>query len=77
MAKPKNSKEAKAPKAGKGYRTKCPLCKKPVESSDVANDRYFPFCGRRCKMADLQKWFDGDYCLSREVLEDEIEISEE
>ncbi|MCX7004730.1 MAG: DNA gyrase inhibitor YacG, partial [bacterium] len=25
----------------------------------LAGNPWFPFCGERCKMADLSNWFDG------------------
>lgn len=35
----------------------CPICRKP------ADERYRPFCSRRCADVDLGKWFGGDYAL--------------
>jgi uncharacterized protein len=34
----------------------CPYCR-----SRPADARYAPFCGERCKMADLGRWLAGDY----------------
>ena len=31
-----------------------------------------PFCSPRCRMADLGKWFRGDYRTSRELTEDDV-----
>jgi hypothetical protein len=41
----------------------CPICKKPVNEIDdpVAPNRYFPFCGERCKLIDLGRWLGGKY----------------
>ena len=40
---------------------KCPLCGKPREQ------RFRPFCSKRCADIDLARWFKGDYALpSRE-----------
>jgi len=52
-------------------RTVCPVCKSPVESRDLRADRLFPFCSRRCKLVDLGKWFDGEYCIRHEIEEKE------
>jgi uncharacterized protein len=39
---------------------KCPICKKPVRSSDAE----FPFCSPRCRTIDLGKWASGEYVVS-------------
>ena len=61
----------------KAYRTACPVCAAKVLSRDLANDRFFPFCSRRCKLVDLGKWFDGEYCISRDNDEDEEDFDDE
>jgi len=38
----------------------CPVCKKPVESTDAE----FPFCSERCRLIDLGKWASGAYVIS-------------
>ena len=40
-----------------GAASKCPSCGQPVATS-VEN---YPFCSSRCKLADLNKWFNGGY----------------
>lgn len=40
---------------------RCPVCRKP------ASPAFSPFCSKQCKMVDLNRWFTGDYRLSREV----------
>jgi len=35
----------------------CPTCSKPVD------DKYQPFCSKRCADLDLGKWLDGAYFL--------------
>ena len=47
--------------------TQCRTCGRPV-STDEPN---FPFCSTRCKLADLGKWFDEGYRVSREIEADE------
>jgi hypothetical protein len=53
----------------------CPICKKPTD------DKYRPFCSRRCADVDLGKWFSGDYAVPStdpEDIEEAIEaISQE
>lgn len=34
---------------------------------------HFPFCSKRCRMADLGKWFSGDYRISREIKDSDLE----
>ena len=33
----------------------CPICRKPAE------EKYRPFCSKRCADADLGRWFSEDY----------------
>jgi len=41
----------------------CPICKKPVTALDdpQAPNRFFPFCGERCKLIDLGRWLGEKY----------------
>jgi endogenous inhibitor of DNA gyrase (YacG/DUF329 family) len=32
-----------------------------------------PFCSQRCRLADLNKWFSGDYKISREMKPDDFD----
>ena len=38
-------------------RKKCPICGKPAE------DRFRPFCSRRCANVDLNRWLSGTYAV--------------
>jgi uncharacterized protein len=49
---------AEAPK-----RKTCPICGKPVD------ERFRPFCSRRCADVDLNRWLSGVYAVP--VAEDE------
>jgi endogenous inhibitor of DNA gyrase (YacG/DUF329 family) len=42
---------------------KCPICGKPAEQ------RYRPFCSRRCADVDLNRWLSGAYAVP--AVEDE------
>jgi len=46
-------------------RLRCPICKKPVQSTDAD----FPFCSDRCRLIDLGKWADGSYVVSSPAVE--------
>jgi len=45
----------------------CPICKKPVKSSDPN----YPFCSDRCRTIDLGKWASGGYVISSPVKDSE------
>jgi endogenous inhibitor of DNA gyrase (YacG/DUF329 family) len=47
---------------------KCPMCKRP------AQQRYRPFCSKRCADLDLGRWFTGFYAIP--VVEEDDEDSE-
>jgi hypothetical protein len=55
----------------KTHRTTCPHCQAPVESTDLAANKSFPFCSRRCKLIDLGHWFEGDYVIETPVDEED------
>lgn len=46
-------------------RQACPICGKPVE------ERFRPFCSKRCADVDLNRWLSGVYAVP--VTEDEEE----
>jgi len=42
----------------------CPVCRKTVKTSVQAKsgeERFFPFCCRRCKLVDLGAWLGAEY----------------
>jgi len=50
----------------------CPVCRKPVSgpsgAKNQANNRgFFPFCSERCKLVDLERWFQSEYVISSPV----------
>jgi uncharacterized protein len=42
-------------------RAKCPICDRPSE------DKYRPFCSRRCADVDLARWLRGAYAIPDEA----------
>jgi hypothetical protein len=42
---------------GSGRRGKCPICGRPSE------EKYAPFCSRRCADVDLSRWLSGAYAI--------------
>ncbi len=56
----------------RAVKLKCPICKKPVKSTDAE----FPFCSERCRTIDLGKWASGEYVVSSPVTDAEEGIRE-
>ena len=44
---------------------KCPIC-----SILTDDEKYRPFCSKRCADIDLGRWFDGSYAVPAEELDD-------
>lgn len=41
---------------------RCPICE---EASGLRDEnKFFPFCSKRCKQEDLGKWFGGNYVFA-------------
>ncbi|WP_127901646.1 DNA gyrase inhibitor YacG [Solirhodobacter olei] len=49
----------------------CPICGRP------ADEKYRPFCSRRCADIDLGRWLKGDYVIPGTALEEDDEIGEQ
>lgn len=49
---------------------KCPICHKVF-----TDEKYVPFCSKRCADVDLGRWFNGSYAVASEDL-DEMETIE-
>ncbi len=49
----------------------CRTCGKPLPEGRKTPT--FPFCSQRCKMADLGRWFTGDYRISEPLPPEEDE----
>jgi tRNA threonylcarbamoyladenosine biosynthesis protein TsaE len=47
----------------------CATCGKLL----TGEDEHFPFCSKRCRMADLGRWFAGQYKVSRPMGEQDID----
>lgn len=43
----------------------CPICGKP------ADDKYRPFCSKRCADVDLARWLNGSYVIPGDMAEEE------
>ena len=43
----------------------CPICKK-----EYIDDKYKPFCSKRCADIDLANWFNGKYAFEASRVEE-------
>jgi endogenous inhibitor of DNA gyrase (YacG/DUF329 family) len=48
---------------------RCPICKKPTD------EKYRPFCSKRCADVDLPRWFSGGYAIAA-VEEDDPDMQD-
>ncbi|MCA0938807.1 DNA gyrase inhibitor YacG [Salipiger pacificus] len=51
----------------------CPICAKPTD------EKYRPFCSKRCADVDLAKWMSGSYAVPSEDpqdVEEAVELAE-
>jgi len=60
------------PSAANPKREPCRTCGKAVGKAEET----YPFCSGRCRMADLGKWFSGEYTISRPIEQRDIEDGE-
>ena len=44
---------------------RCPICKK-----EFIDDKYKPFCSKRCADIDLANWFNGKYAFEASRLDE-------
>ena len=49
----------------------CPICGKPSDA------RFTPFCGKRCRDIDLNRWLSGVYAVPVREEESEDEMAQE
>jgi uncharacterized protein len=50
---------------------KCPICSRPSEQ------KFNPFCSKRCADVDLSRWLKGSYAIPGRPAEDEGEATPE
>jgi uncharacterized protein len=54
--------DSAAPPAGSPPAKPCPICARPMEQ------KYRPFCSKRCADVDLGRWFKGSYAIPGEAI---------
>ena len=47
----------------------CPTCRGELPATAST----FPFCSERCRLADLGRWFQEDYKISRGIEPDDLD----
>lgn len=57
---PTSDRSADAPAERK---MRCPICSEGCDPASTSA----PFCSDRCKLVDLGNWFNGDYMISRDL----------
>lgn len=50
---------------------RCPICVR------AADEKFHPFCSRRCADIDLGRWLKGGYAIPAEDQTDEEEVGED
>ncbi len=55
--------------------TACPNCRKSVSYNGPGENTCFPFCSRRCKMVDLDRWLEEEHKI--ESAEDHLDDNPE
>jgi len=50
---------------GRGVEERCRYCGRALEAHLPEHRRNWPFCCRRCRLAELGRWFDERYVISR------------
>lgn len=48
-------------------RLNCPICEKELPVQVDGESSVFPFCSKRCKLADLNRWLNGEYVVSEQL----------
>ncbi|NQW48471.1 MAG: DNA gyrase inhibitor YacG [Planctomycetes bacterium] len=48
-------------------RVRCPICRKPLSAPSRRDLPFFPFCGERCRLVDLGRWFDESYVVGTPI----------
>lgn len=56
----------------------CAICDSPLGDGAAKSSSLYPFCSKRCKLIDLNRWFGGEYMVvSKNNLQDETDELDE
>lgn len=61
-----------ADQPGKPVKAACRVCNREIDPASPSA----PFCSDRCRMADLGKWLSGDYRISRELKDVDLDADD-
>lgn len=50
---------------------RCAICDKRTTYTERLPELY-PFCSDRCRWVDLNRWFQGEYAIERDLLPEEM-----
>lgn len=56
-------------------RGKCPMCSN--ERGNLPENKWYPFCGEKCKILDLYNWLSEEYFVPCEQLPQAVSDEEE
>ncbi len=59
------SRMTKPPEQPRPGLMRCPTCATNFDAEQAEVRLHRPFCSRRCKLADLGRWLDEDYRITR------------
>lgn len=51
----------------------CPTCRNTMQVEQDKDAPFRPFCSERCKLIDLNRWFNGEYRISEPARPQELE----
>ncbi|TWT57542.1 zinc-binding protein [Thalassoglobus neptunius] len=54
-------------------RLTCPICKNDLPVEIDGDSALFPFCSKRCKYVDLNRWMTGEYMVVEDLSPEQIE----
>lgn len=51
----------------------CPICQRPLATSEGSTSKPFPFCSERCRQVDLLRWSKGKYAIIEPLQPDDLD----
>ena len=54
-------------------RNRCPECKREFTYDPANTPKWHPFCCERCQWVDLSRWLNGEFKVSREIKEADLD----
>jgi endogenous inhibitor of DNA gyrase (YacG/DUF329 family) len=57
-------------------KVRCPICEKLMDIQGPKEWPDWPFCGKRCRMADLGRWLGEKYRIETPCKEEDLDLDE-